>query len=95
MLFWLDCKMCHDFIWEIKWKEERLKCLNYADLDSCILLETISDRRKPECFFHHQMQILIVFKVKCCVAGTAVWHLLEPGAINTEYSSLDKGMQTK
>lgn len=28
------CKMCHDFIWELKWKEERSKCLNYADLDS-------------------------------------------------------------
>lgn len=27
-------KMCRDFIWEIKRKEERLEFLNYADLDS-------------------------------------------------------------
>lgn len=62
----------------------------------CILLETILDRRKPECFLVIRcLQLLIVSKVKCCVAGTAVWHLLEPGAINIEYFSLDKGMQTK
>lgn len=45
-------------------------------------------------FLSHQMQLLIIFQVKCCVAGAAGWLLLEPGTIDPEYSSLDKGMQT-
>lgn len=48
------CKTCHDFIWEIKWKEERLKCLNYAGLDSVYPIRNYIGRRKLECFLSHQ-----------------------------------------
>lgn len=49
------CKMCHDFIWEIKWKEERLKCLNYADLDCVYPVRNDIGQKETRVFLGHQM----------------------------------------